>query len=406
MAADLSAQTSSTQSLLADAAMAANHREKSTMEGSSSMTIQRIILGIWILSSTLVACAPVARLPDAASGESRGTDGAPEARQATPLPHRARLETAAIQEDLEDVMAEVQSNRAGEVYAAAVEGTDPEDLAIAIALVDGRHFEAGNAASRFPLMSVSKPFTYALAIEHRGADFMVDTVGVNATGMPYNSVAAGAVRGSSEQNPMVNAGAIATHSYIGDGDSSNRIGAVLDLYSRMANQTLSVEEKWRVDPRALTYTLAYQMKAADRLEGDVRDTVNRYLLSNIVAVDAESLAQMGATLASGGVQPSSGQRVLLRATVQSVLSAMTIAGMYQDSGRWWVEVGVPSKSGVSGAILAVVPGWGAIVAYSPRLDEAGNSVRGAMAIERLVKRWQLHSIDRLLTELQAVEGRL
>jgi len=133
----------------------------------------------------------------------------------------------------------------------------------------------------------------------------------------------------------------------------------------------------------------------------VSDTVDRYLAANIVAVNAASLAQMGATLANGGLQPSSGRRVLRPETVRSVLSAMTIAGMYGASGRWWTEVGVPAKSGVSGAILAVVPGWGAIAAYSPRLDPAGNSVRGAMAIHALVDRWQLHSIDRLMTRYPA-----
>ena len=189
---------------------------------------------------------------------------------------------------------------------------------------------------------------------------------------------------------------IATHSYIEGVSADDKIRAVVDLYSRMANRPLAIEEDWRATPRALTYTLAYQMQAAERLVGDVDDVANRYLESNIVAVRADELAQMGATLASGGVQPVSGQRVLKPETVRTVLSAMVIAGMYEDSGRWWVRVGVPAKSGVSGAIVAVAPGWGAIVAYSPRLDAAGNSVRAALAIERLVDHWGLHSMDRLI----------
>jgi glutaminase len=301
-----------------------------------------------------------------------------------------------LQRDIDEVMQMLRSNRDGKLYTGAVEGVDPDDLAIAVALIDGRSLAAGDADVQFPLMSVSKPFTYALALEQRGADYMLKTIGVSATGLPYNSVTAGAVRPTSEQNPMVNAGAIATHSHILGTDSPAKIQAVVDLYSRMANRPLAIEETWQATPRALTYTLAYQMQAVDRLEGDVKDVARRYLESNIVAVRAAELAQMGATLANGGVQPLTGERVLARDNVRIVLSAMVIAGMYEDSGNWWTRVGLPAKSGVSGAIVAVVPGWGALVAYSPRLDVAGNSVRASLAIEKLAQRWRLHSIDRLL----------
>lgn len=301
-----------------------------------------------------------------------------------------------LQRDVDAVMQALRTNVDGKVYDGAVEGVDPDDLTIAVALVDGRSLVAGEADVQFPLMSVSKPFTYALALEQRGADYMLDTIGVSATGLPYNSVTAGAVRPTSEQNPMVNAGAIATHSHILGSDSSAKIQAVVDLYARMANRPLAIEEAWRATPRALTYTLAYQMQAVERLDGDVKDVAGRYLASNIVAVRAGELAQMGATLANDGVQPVTGDRILAHDTVRIVLSAMVIAGMYEDSGNWWVRVGVPAKSGVSGAVVAVIPGWGSIVAYSPRLDDAGNSVRAALAIEQLVQRWRLHSIDRLL----------
>mgnify|MGYP001814490672 CR=1 FL=1 len=327
--------------------------------------------------------------PPAVASPSQGmTSGQPSSYET--------MAVDSLQRDVDAVMKTLHANRDGKVYSGAVEGVDPDDLAIAVALIDGRSLVAGDADVWFPLMSVSKPFTYALALEQRGAEYMLQTIGVSATGLPYNSVTAGAVRPTSEQNPMVNAGAIATHSHILGADASAKIQAVVDLYSRMANRSLAIEEAWQATPRALTYTLAYQMQAVDRLEGDVKDVARRYLASNIVAVRAGELAQMGATLANGGVQPLSGERVLAQETVRTVLSAMVIAGMYEDSGTWWTRVGVPAKSGVSGAIVAVVPGWGALVAYSPRLDAAGNSVRASLAIEQLVQRWRLHSIDRLL----------
>jgi glutaminase len=373
-------------------------RHAQTRDDKKSMNIGPAVLALALCPLSLLGgCASITQVPaeEQLSGQKPGT--VPAVRTPPMGTHSpVDLDVTDLQRDVEAVVADLQSNHDGKMYAAAVKGANPDDLAIAVVLADGRAFGAGNTAARFPLMSVSKPFTYALAVEQRGAEFMLERVGVSATGLPYNAVAAGAVRRSTEQNPMVNAGAIAAHSYIEGANAADKSRAVVDLYSRMANRPLSIEEAWRATPRALTFTLAYQMKAAERLVGDVDDAVNRYLESNIVAVRVDELAQMGATLASGGIQPVSGQRVLEHETVRAVLSAMIIAGMYEDSGRWWVRVGVPAKSGVSGAIVAVVPGWGAIVAYSPRLDAAGNSVRAAIAIERLVDSWGLHSMDRML----------
>jgi hypothetical protein len=162
-----------------------------------------------------------------------------------------------LQRDAKAVADSLAENKEGKVYTAAVPGTDPDHLALAVALVDGRIFGVGDIDVRFPLMSVSKPFTYALALEQHGVDFMIDRIGVSATGFPYNAVAAGAVRRTSEQNPLVNAGAIATHGYIEGATPADKISAVIEFYSRMANRSLSIEETWRVAPRALTYTRAF-----------------------------------------------------------------------------------------------------------------------------------------------------
>lgn len=303
---------------------------------------------------------------------------------------------SSLQHSLETVRKKLESNHAGKIYSGAVEGTEPDDFAIVVTTVDGQTAATGDSEKLFPFMSVSKPFTYALALQQHGLDVMIAKVGVNATGMPYNSLAALVVRQQAQQNPMVNAGAITTHSLIEANSSEEKIASVLRLYSQLAHRSLKINEAWRATPRALSYALSYQMQHAGLLEGEVEDALQRYLMSNIVAVTTADLAQMGASLANGGIQPQTGKRVLQVETVKAVLSAMVTAGMYEDSGRWWTEVGVPAKSGVSGAILAVVPGWGAISAYSPRLDAAGNSVRAAAAIRELVQAWRLHSFDRLI----------
>jgi glutaminase len=320
---------------------------------------------------------------------------------AAPLaPSAGLLDINRLQNSLEAVRKTLESNHDGEVYSGAVEGTEPDDFAIVVTTIDGQTAATGDSEKLFPFMSVSKPFTYTLALEQHGLDIMISKVGVNATGMPYNSLAALVVRHHPQQNPMVNAGAITTHSLIEANSSKEKIDRLVKLYSQLANRPLTINEAWRTTPRALSYALSYQMQNAGLLEGEVEDVLQRYLMSNIVGVTTADLAQMGATLAKGGIQPQTGNRVLQAETVKAVLSAMVTAGMYEDSGRWWTEVGLPAKSGVSGAILAVVPGWGAISAYSPRLDAAGNSVRAAAAIRELVRAWRLHSFDRLIDTAQ------
>jgi glutaminase len=316
-------------------------------------------------------------------------------------PQAVPLSSARLEADLADVHRRVRGDRSGRVYAGAVAGTRADDFAIAIALVDGRTFAIGPSATRFPLMSVSKPFTFALVARQLGVEQAQARLGVDATGMPYNSMVPLVIRDDPLQNPLVNAGAIAAHSFVQGASSAAKTQAIVALYSDLAGEPLAVEQAWRVDPAPRTYALGYQMKHEGLLEGEVDDVARRYLASNIIAVDAAALAQMGATLATGGVRPDTGRRVLDAESVRAVLSVMVIAGMYEDSGHWWSRAGVPAKSGVSGAVLAVVPGWGAIAAYSPRLDEAGNSVRAAQAIEQLVERWELHSIDRLIALSEA-----
>jgi glutaminase len=350
-----------------------------------------------LLPAGLVALALLSgcALNGVGSGLSAAADAPVSAGVATG-PRTVPLSSGRIEADLAAVHRAVRRDRSGKVYAGAVPGTRADDFAIAVALVDGRSFTVGAADTRFPLMSVSKPFTFALVAQQLGVDEAQAQLGMNATGMPYNSMVPLVVRDDPVQNPLVNTGAIAAHGFVEGPTSAAKTAAVVDLYSALAGERLAVQDAWRVDPAPRTYALGYQMKHEGLLVGDVDDVARRYLAANIIAVDAAGLAQMGATLANAGARPDSGRRVLDADTVRAVLSVMVIAGMYEDSGQWWSRAGVPAKSGVSGAVLAVVPGWGAIAAYSPRLDEAGNSVRAQRAITDLVGRWRLHTFDRLM----------
>lgn len=197
---------------------------------------------------------------------------------------------------------------------------------------------------------------------------------------------------------MVNAGAMAVHGIIGGQNTEEKVNKVTQMFSGLAGTELSINERLYADQLAnndRNTGIAFLMKDAGLLQGTPEDCLKRYLAACSVDVNVVELASMGSTLANRGVQPLTGRTVLSEKQNRYVLSAMTTAGMYESSGMWWARVGLPAKSGVGGGIVAVVPGWGAIAVYSPRLDEVGNSVRGVMIIEQLADQWQLHSFDRL-----------
>ncbi len=228
---------------------------------------------------------------------------------------------------------------------------------------------------------------------------MLEKVGVNATGLPYNSIIASDVRGPSPgrskalQNPMVSAGAIATASLIKGATEQEKWERVLSMYGRYAGRELTLNEQvYQAEMKnpAMVRAETELLSAYNLLYSGVDVTVARYLKGTSVNITAKDLAIMGATLANGGISPLTKERAVEEKYVQNILSVMVTAGLYDDSGKWLFEVGLPAKSGVGGGIVAVVPGRFAIAVYSPPLDLRGNSVRGVRAVEELSRRWNLH----------------
>ena len=291
-----------------------------------------------------------------------------------------------IMADLAATLADIKPVKMGEVYENEIKGQDPDDFGIAVTHVNGTTYAVGTVEVGLPIMSISKVFAYAVAIEQNGLEFIVRQVGQDATGRPFDDLE------TYRFNPYVNTGAIAVHSYIDD------ISSVLDLYSNLAGSPVRLNEEWRAIPMPITTATAWLVKSKGRLAGVPSEATTAYLEACIAEVTLLQLARMGAVLANDGVDLETDERFLESGTVRQALSISVTAGMYEDSGAWFAETGLPSKSGVSGAVLAVVPGWGAIAAYSPRLDEAGNSVRGTLAIKSLARKWGLHSMERLLSD--------
>jgi glutaminase len=264
--------------------------------------------------------------------------------------------------------------------------TIPSDLfGVVIATRDGTTYTAGDVDYRFSIQSVSKPFTAALVMQqYGGPQVIVDKIGVEPTGLPFNSKMALEIYKGRSVNPMVNAGAIAAVSLVKASSEDDRWqkdltnlrdfagGAELPLLDEVFKS--EYETSW--SNRGIANLLFnYQ-----RLYSDPEEALRVYTKQCSVGVSTKELAMMGATLANRGVNPKTGKRLLDERSVPELLAIMLTAGFYDESGLWSYEAGLPSKTGVGGGIVAVVPGRYAIAAFSPRLNEAGNSVRALKAI--------------------------
>ncbi len=260
----------------------------------------------------------------------------------------------------------------------------PSELfGLAIVTADGDVVTAGDVDYPFSIQSVSKPFTMALVMEEQGKDAIYRKIGVEPTGMPFNSIIAIELNPKRSINPLVNAGAIAAVSMIKAKSPGERWQKILDGYGAYAGKPLKLIDQVYVSEAETNYrnrAIANLLYAYDRLYCDPMEATDVYTKQCSVGVTARQLAFMGATLANGGVNPKTGKRVLRADYVDEVLAVMLMAGFYDESGEWAYTTGLPAKTGVGGGIVAVVPGKMAIVGFSPRLNAAGNSVRAMKAI--------------------------
>jgi glutaminase len=277
-------------------------------------------------------------------------------------------------------------------YIPALAKVDPRLFGIAVVTVDGRVISVGDVNHPFSIQSVSKPFIAAKLMSEMGPEELEEKIGVNATGAAFNSIEAIERNKSAEDpppaNPLVNAGAIATVGNLQAGSKEERWNKVMGTLNDFAGRKLTVDEevyKSEAETNTRNRSIADLLKAYEVIPGDPAEALDVYTKQCSVAVTAKDMAVMGATLAAGGVNPITRRQVVSPEIAAKTLAVMTTAGLYEDSGAWSFNVGVPAKSGVGGGIVAVVPGQYAIAVFSPPLDDAGNSVRAQNAIESVVK---------------------
>ncbi len=301
-----------------------------------------------------------------------------------------------VQAYLEELYARYRVERSGELasYIPELGLANPDWFGICLATTDGRIYEVGDTRVPFTIQSMSKPFTYGLALQDQGGDAVAAKLDVEPSGDAFNSISLAPGTGR-PRNPMINAGAITATSLVAGMDQEHRFERLLDTYSRYAGRPLTVDEsvfRSECDSGHRNRAIGHMLRGFDILGEDPDITLELYFRQCAVAVDCRDMSVMAATLANGGRNPVNGERVLDEELVPRVLSVMTTCGMYDGSGRWIDAVGLPAKSGVAGGIFAVLPGQLAIAVFSPPLDAQGNSVRGVHVCQALAHELHLHSL--------------
>lgn len=278
-------------------------------------------------------------------------------------------------------------------YIPALAATPKDLFGICVVSVDGQVFEIGDTSYEFSIQSISKPFVFALVSQVLSCQQARYKIGVNGTGLPFNSVMAIELHHNRTMNPMVNAGAIATTSLVPGANAAEKWQFIQEGLSRFAGRKLSLNEEVYQSEAATNqrnHGIAQLLEGYGRMYCDPTIATDIYTRQCSLNVTVKDLAVMGATLADGGVNPLTGEQVINADRSRRVLAALATSGLYEESGDWLYEVGLPGKSGVSGGLVTIAPGKGGLGTFAPMLDSAGNSIKGQLVTKFLSERLGLN----------------
>ncbi|MDX2093087.1 MAG: glutaminase A [Kofleriaceae bacterium] len=300
----------------------------------------------------------------------------------------ANDQIAALVHEAYELFKDNRDGKSSQVYPALA-AVPPDLFGVCVVDVHGDIHAAGDAEHEFSIMSVSKPFVLAAVCEVLGAEEVRTKIGVNATGRPFDSIAAIEGSATGATNPMVNAGAIATTSLVPGASMEAKWRFIHEAMSRFAGRELAINTEVYTSASATNFrnqALARMLQSVGRIFIDPADAVELYTKQCALNVSAKDLAIMGATLADGGVNPITKERVVDPLVCHYTLAVMATAGMYETSGEWLYEIGLPGKSGIGGGIVTVSPGKGALGTFAPPLDAIGNSVKGQLVARFLSRK--------------------
>ena len=268
----------------------------------------------------------------------------------------------------------------------ALERVSPNLFGICVVGVEGGMIEVGEANVPFSIMSVSKPFLFAMVAQALGVEEVRRKIGANATGLPFNSVAGIEKHPKGLTNPMVNSGAIAVTSLVPGATHEDKWNFIYEGFCRFAGHDVPLNEEVYESATKTNFRnqgIARVLQSYGAIYLDPPQAVDLYTKMCSLNVSAKDLAVMGATLADGGVNPITKEKIVDPYICHYVLAAMVTAGLYETSGDWLFDIGLPGKSGIGGGIVTVSPGKGGLGTFAPPLDAAGNSVKGQLAAKFL-----------------------
>ena len=281
-------------------------------------------------------------------------------------------------------------------YIPELSKANPDWFGISVVTTDGQAFNVGDTAQKFTIQSISKIFSYGLALEDHGREVLLEKVGVEPTGDPFNSMIRLDEGSHRPYNPMINAGAIATTSLLTGDSPTDKLNRLLTMFERYTGQDVFIDMPTFMSERATGHrnrAMAHLMLNFGMIDKDIDAALDLYFQQCAVMVTCGDLATMAATLANHGKNPITQTQAVNEDYVRDLLSIMYTCGMYNRAGEWAYRVGIPAKSGVSGGILAVIPGKAGIATFSPPIDPNGNSVRGLRVFEALSNKYNLHMFD-------------
>lgn len=300
---------------------------------------------------------------------------------------------------LQDVYKKYQSDTSGNnaSYIPELAKANQNLFAVSVVTIDGKIFSIGDSDVPFSLQSISKVFAYALALKDNDEKIIFDTIGLDATGETFNSITTIEKKPARSHNPYVNAGAIQTTSYIKGTNPQEKWQRMFSLLQSLSDKNLFFSKRIyqsETETNTRNHAISQLLKSHGLLRGDPQDVLDRYTKACSVMVTTKQLALMGATLANNGINPITKKQIISSSVTRHVISQMLVNGLYEKSGTWFVTIGVPAKSGVSGGILAIIPNKMAIAVFSTPLDSTGTSVRGQKVIQELSNIWRLHLLER------------
>ncbi len=271
-------------------------------------------------------------------------------------------------------------------YIPILKNIDPNLTALVFMDIKGNKVELGDYNYEFAIESISKIMTLGLVLNEYGTEIIKEKIGNSATGLPFNSVLALELHDGKPMSALVNAGAMSTVSMIEGKDTEEKWRKIFDFQCKLSGRSLHFSDEINQSEQATNdhnKAIAFRLKSSGYIYSDPLEACDIYTRQCSVLFNTTDLAVVGATLANGGYNPITKEEVLSEKVSSKILSEMFMEGLYDSSGKWAYEVGVPSKSGVGGGIVSVIPNVGAIAAFSPKLDEVGNSVRGQLMIKKV-----------------------